>query len=60
MQILAVSNTGNKGNYQGGDACLEEINKKAKQWASRVSVPTKKEWLKTFRNLDKLEEVSSI
>lgn len=30
MNHLTVSNTGNVGNYQGGDACLEEINKKVK------------------------------
>ena len=59
-KYLAVSNTGTEGNYQRGDACVEEINKKVKQRASQVSVPTKKEGLKTSQDLDNLEEVSSI
>ena len=59
-KYLAVSNTSTEGNYQGRDACLEEINKKAKDEASPVSVLTKIEWLKTFRDPDKLEEISSI
>ena len=55
---MCVSNTDSAGHYQGGDACLEEINKKAKRWVSPIGIPNDQDWLKTFRNLDKLEEVS--
>jgi hypothetical protein len=57
MRSFTLSRTGNVGHYQGGDACLEEINKEAKSWISPVGVPTEKEWVKTFRNLDSLSEV---
>ena len=52
---LAVSRTGNAGKYQGGDACLEEINKEAKSWMS--GVPTDQQWTRVFHNLDKLNKV---
>ncbi|MES9884493.1 MAG: hypothetical protein ABW185_26915, partial [Sedimenticola sp.] len=54
---LTLSRVGNAGHYQGGDACLEEINKEAKSWVSPVGVPTEKEWEKVFRNLDSLNKV---
>jgi hypothetical protein len=53
---LTLSRTGNMGHFQGGDACLEEINKEAKTWVTK-GVPSEKEWLKIFRNLDKLSQV---
>ena len=55
---MAVSNTNSVGHFQGGDTCLEEINKKAKKWVSPIGIPNDQDWLKTFRNLDKLEDVS--
>lgn len=62
MQILqssfTLSRIGNVGHYQGGDACLEEINKDAKAWIKQIGVPSEKEWLKVFRNLDRMNEVT--
>lgn len=62
MQILqssfTLSRIGNVGHCQGGDACLEEINKDAKAWIKQIGVPSKKEWLKVFRNLDRMDEVT--
>ena len=52
-----LSRVGNVGHYQGGDACLEEVNKEAKAWLSPTGVPTPKEWLKVFNNLDTMNEV---
>ena len=49
----SVSRTGNAGHYQGGDACLEEINKQGKEWVPGNGVPREMDWLKIFRNLDK-------
>ncbi|XP_060601916.1 uncharacterized protein LOC132755133 [Ruditapes philippinarum] len=54
---LTLSRTGNTGHYQGGDACLEEINKEAKCWISPKGIPSDKEWLRVFRNLDNLMTV---
>ena len=53
----SLSRTGNAGYYQGGDACLEEINKQGKKWVPGNGVPREMDWLKIFRNLDKLEKV---
>ena len=58
-ESMSTSRRGNTGHYQGGDACLEEINKNAKSWISPHGVPSDEEWLKVFRSLDKLNEVSS-
>ena len=55
---FTLSRTGNTGHYQGGDACLEELNKEAKSWIPPVGVPSNREWLKGFRNLDDLNEVT--
>ena len=53
---MSTSRIGNTGHYQGGDACMEEINKNAKSWISPYGVPSDEEWLKVFRSLDKLNE----
>ena len=57
---FSTSRLGNKGHYQGSDACLEEINKNGKSWVSPHGVPTNEEWLKVFRNLYKLNKVRTI
>ena len=54
----SLSRTGNPGHYQGADACLEEINKQGREWVPGNGVPTDTDWLKIFRNLDKLEKIS--
>ena len=36
---MTLSRIGNTGHYQGGYACLEEVNKEAKAWISPVGVP---------------------
>ena len=58
MDSLSLSRTGHSGHYQGGDACLEEINKAAKSWIPCTGVPLDKHWLKVFRNLERLDRVS--
>ena len=55
---VSQSRTGNTGHYQGADACLEEINKLGKIWVSSNGVPTEDDWLRAFRNADKLDQVS--
>ena len=61
-QVVASSvsqiRTGNTGHYQGADACLEEINKLGETWVSSNGVPTEDDWLRAFRNADKLDQVS--
>lgn len=57
---MTLSRTGNTGHYQGGDACLEEVNREAKSWISPVGVPTPNDWLKVFRNLDRLNAMKKI
>lgn len=59
LSSLTLSRTQNTGHYQGGDACLEEINKAAKAWINH-GVPSNSNWIKVFRNLDKLNEVCKI
>ena len=54
---MTLSRVGNIGHFQGGDACLEEVNKEAKAWISPVGVPSDRDWIKVLRNLDKLNEV---
>ena len=54
---MTLSRVGNTGHFQGGDACLEEVNKEAKAWISPVGVPSDRDWIKVFRNLDKQNEV---
>ena len=43
---------------QGGDALLEKVNKDSKSWLKMAGIPSKKHWLRVFRNLHKLNEVS--
>ena len=52
---LSLSRTKHYGHYQSGDAAVEEINKEAKKWV--IGVPTTIQWQRSFRNLDKLDEV---
>ena len=60
LQCRTLSQTGNIGHYQGGDAMLEEINKEAKSWESLLRVPTDQEWQKASRNFDKLNDLRKI
>ena len=55
---LTVSRTAREGHYQGGDAVLEEINKEAKKWV--IGVPSSRQWVRSFRNLDNLNQVKTI
>ena len=55
---VSQSRTENTGHYQGVDACLEEINKLGKTRVSSNGVPTEDDWLRAFRNADKLDQVS--
>lgn len=55
-----TSRTGNAGHYQGGDACLELLNKEAKAWIKQSAVPSEKEWLRVFRNMDSMNKVLSL
>lgn len=52
-----MNRTGNVGHYQGGDACLE-VNKDAKGWIKQIGVPSEREWLKVFRNLYSMDQVT--
>ena len=54
---ISVSTTGNVDKNQGGDTCLEEINKKGKKYISPIGMPSEKDWLTAFRNLDNFENV---
>ncbi len=54
---ISQSRTGNTGHYQGGDACLEELNKLGKCFISDGGVPSDPLWLETFRNLGNLDKV---
>ena len=45
---MTLSRTGRVGHYQGGDACLEEINKEAKAWIPPTGVPTDTDWVKSL------------
>ena len=56
-KYVSVSRTGRIGHYQGGDALLEEINKESKAWCKLGGIPTEAQWLRVFRNLDKLNKV---
>ena len=58
---MTMSRTKHSGHNQGGDGCLEEINKDSKSWL-KVSggVPDDERWLRIFRNLTKLKEVSTL
>eukprot|EP00111_Clytia_hemisphaerica_P014328 TCONS_00042193-protein len=54
---FCTSTTGNVDSCQGGDAVLEEINKKIKRWLSNVGVPSGTSWIETIRSLDNLEQL---
>ena len=54
---FSTSRNNRRGHYQGGDVCLEEINKNGKSWVTQHGVSSNEEWLKVFRNLDQLNEV---
>ena len=54
----SASKTGHKGKCQSGDALLEEINKESKSWLKLSGVSSEEQWLRVFRNLDTLNEVS--
>ena len=56
---ITLSRTGSMGHFQGGDACLEEVNKDAKSWKP-PGVPSDSQWLRIFRNLDDLNKVREI
>nr|XP_054760538.1 uncharacterized protein LOC129266750 [Lytechinus pictus] len=56
---FTLSRTGRSGHYQGGDACLEEINKEGKAWLKLGGgIPNDMRWRRIFRNLKKLEKLS--
>ena len=57
-QFMSGSRTGNIDKSQGGDALLEEVNKDSKSWLKMAGIPSEKQWLRVFRNLDKLNELS--
>ena len=57
-QFMSGSRTGNIDKSQGGDALLEEVNKDSKSWLKMAGIPSEKQWLRVFRNLDKLNEAS--
>eukprot|EP00111_Clytia_hemisphaerica_P016743 TCONS_00049643-protein len=52
-----TSVTGNPDSCQGGDACLEEMNKKINFWLNNVGIPSKTNWTETIRSLDNMEKV---
>ena len=57
-QFMSGSRTGNIDKSQKGDALLEEVHKDSKSWLKMAGIPSEKQWLRAFRNLDKLNEVS--
>ena len=52
---LSTSRNGAAGHYQSGDAHVKEVNRNAKKWV--IGVPTHKQWIQSFRNLDKLDAI---
>ena len=54
----SASRTGHNGKCQSGDAMLVEVNKESKSWLKLSGAPSEEQWLRVFRNLDKLNEVS--
>ena len=57
-QFMSGSRTGNIDKSQGVDALLEEVIKDSKSWLKMAGIPSEKQRLRVFRNLDKLNEVS--
>jgi len=53
---LSSSRTEQPGHYQSADAAIEEINKAAKKWV--IGVPTATQWIRSLRNLDKMDQVN--
>ena len=58
-QFMSGSRTGNIDKSQRGDALLKEVNKDSKSWLKMAGIPSEKQWLRVFRNLDKLNELST-
>jgi len=64
-EILDAYVSGSKymkmGKCQGEDALLEELNKDSKSWFNMAGIPEDDhdQWLRVFRNLDTLNEVSN-
>ena len=56
-KYISASRTGNAEKMQG-DVMLEEINKESKQWLKMAGIPSEQQWLRVFRNLDKLNKAS--
>ena len=55
---FTLSRTSNHGHYQGGDACVDEINKEGKSWLKMSGgVPNETRWRRVYRNLPKLKAV---
>lgn len=48
---------GKKGKMEDMDFQLENVNKRSKSW-NPVGVPTEEDWMRTFRNLKKLDQVN--
>ena len=59
-KYVSHSRTGHSGKFQGGDACLEEVNKESKSWLKLSGIPSEERWLRIFRNLDSLNKVGVI
>ena len=57
-QFMSGSRTRNIDKLQTGDALLDEVNKDSKSWLKTAGIPSEKQWLRVFRNLDKLNEAS--
>ncbi|KAJ8030711.1 hypothetical protein HOLleu_27195 [Holothuria leucospilota] len=47
---------GKKGKMEDMDFQLENVNKRSKSW-NPVGVPTEEDWMRTFRNLKKLDQL---
>ncbi|XP_066922337.1 uncharacterized protein [Clytia hemisphaerica] len=57
---MAGSISGNTDSAQGGDAIMEEMNKKIKFWIPKLGVPTNESWQKTIRLFHNIEKVFTI
>ena len=55
FKSLSTSRTSRAGHYQSGDALVEEVNKEGKRWI--MSLPTMKQWTRSFRNLDRVNHI---
>lgn len=52
----SISHSGQHGRGEDMDFQLENINKQSKVWTPK-GVPSEADWLRTFRNLEKLDKV---